>query len=112
MELARQCQIDYVLCFQIRPVELTSVSDLRSRDPDTCGHLIASSPIVHVNLPNRKLGKPITVSIPVPPNTQKRSRPHTAVERKDRSGGGGGPKPRPVSALLSHSKEGNVNKRI
>ncbi|XP_078001543.1 death domain-containing protein 1-like [Glandiceps talaboti] len=79
------------ICLQVQPVELTVVSDLKSR----CGHcadLITSSPILHLTYTNRKeFGKPVSVFLNLPPNptkeTKSQSRPSTAAKVSRPSGG-------------------------
>ena len=83
-------------------MELSVVSDVKYRYRDDCELLLASSPMLSLKLPTRKLHKPITVQMPVPPNPNKKQRPTTAVEREKP-----GAKARPTSAFMpSYKKEG------
>ncbi|KAK2160425.1 hypothetical protein LSH36_133g00024 [Paralvinella palmiformis] len=94
---------------EIQPVELTLISDLKHRKPIECDNLVASSPFIQFNLADSQLAKPMTVTIPVPPNPNKSRRPLTALS--DRDGINGKGTSRPVSAL-SFTRELNVNEDL
>ncbi|CAH1799957.1 unnamed protein product [Owenia fusiformis] len=68
--------------FEVQPVDLAAVSDLKMRQVELCGSLLASSPILKLWPPKRKC--PMTFTLPVPPNPMLRAkRPGTAVEKKE-----------------------------
>ena len=93
-----------LLLFQTQPVELSTIADVKYRHREDCDDLMASSPILSVRLPTKKLQKPLTIQMPVPPNPHKKQRPTTAVDRNDKPSGGKG---RPTSAFLpTFKKEG------
>ncbi len=90
------------ICLKVQPVDLSSVSDLKVRQQEVCGSLLASSPIITLSLKaNSRAAKPLTVSIPVPPPPVKAKRPGTAVvgtgRQKDKHGQRAA---RPKSAFL------------
>lgn len=64
---------------QVHPVELSAVSDVKQRYATECGALLASSPMVSLDLRGRVLNKPLLVSVPVPPPPTKAKRPVTAA---------------------------------
>ena len=110
------CYMFYFCLTQIHPVDLSAVSDIRARHPEECHGLLASSAIINFGLLNRHLNKPVTVTVPVPPNPQKRTRPATAaVDRalptQDRAEDSV-PKPRPASAILGLVKKDGALKSL
>ncbi|XP_070567872.1 death domain-containing protein 1-like [Ptychodera flava] len=72
------------ISLQVQPVELTAVSDLKSR-LGHCADLITSSPILHFTHTSKKeFAKPVTIMLPLPPNptkeTKQHGRPSTAAK--------------------------------
>ena len=61
------------------------ISDLRTRIARECEELMTSSPFIKLSLPTRKqLTKPITITLPLPPNQLRIKRPQTAVAKTSR----------------------------
>ena len=70
---------------QVHPVDQNIISDLRTRIPRECEELLTSSPFIKLSLPTRKqLTKPITITLPLPPNQLRIKRPQTAVAKTAR----------------------------
>ncbi|XP_064618461.1 uncharacterized protein LOC135482419 isoform X2 [Liolophura sinensis] len=85
---------------RVHPIDMAQVSDVKARFPSNCSDLLSSSPIVRFCIANRKLSKPINVTVPLPPSASRpRQRPATAVsrDRTDRSD----KRPSTAKAILS-----------
>ncbi|XP_064618460.1 death domain-containing protein 1-like isoform X1 [Liolophura sinensis] len=85
---------------EVHPIDMAQVSDVKARFPSNCSDLLSSSPIVRFCIANRKLSKPINVTVPLPPSASRpRQRPATAVsrDRTDRSD----KRPSTAKAILS-----------
>lgn len=94
-------------CFQLQPVDLASVSDVKARFAEECGDVITSSPIVQMVFPSATLNRPISIIVPIPANASKPKRPMTASVDKERAKGTS----RPASAfgLGSYSREDGLS---
>lgn len=93
------------IVLQMQPVDLASVSDVKQRYEAECSSLIASSPIIEMKFPMPKLNRPITITLPVPVNVQKKKRPNTAAPTEKEAK----KSTRPVSAafgLGAYNQEG------
>ncbi|KAK6170307.1 hypothetical protein SNE40_018725 [Patella caerulea] len=67
---------------EIQPVDTNTVSELRHRTPEECGSLLASTPIIKFTWTStRKLPKPVSLTLPCPPNPSRVKRPSTAITR-------------------------------
>ncbi|XP_050392130.1 uncharacterized protein LOC126810860 [Patella vulgata] len=67
---------------EIQPVDTNTVSELRHKTPEECGSLMASTPIIKVKWTStRKLPKPVSLTLPCPPNPSRVKRPSTAITR-------------------------------
>ncbi|XP_053387400.1 death domain-containing protein 1-like isoform X2 [Mercenaria mercenaria] len=60
---------DHIL-MEVQPVDSASVNDLKTRSK-TCKGLLNSSPIIHMEFESSEFNKPVTVTVPCPPNPTK-----------------------------------------
>lgn len=90
---------DHVI-MEVQPVDTTTVSDLRVRSP-TCKGLLTSSPIIHMAWESTDFNKPVTVTVPCPPNPAKAKK--IAAMRKAKEEKMRNP-PRP-QVILPHEQE-------
>ncbi|XP_062566933.1 death domain-containing protein 1-like, partial [Saccostrea cucullata] len=69
------------VCFtsEVQTLDVNTVTDLNKRYPTECGSLLSSSPILRFQIPNRKFAKPLTLTLPLPPNTVKQKRPQSVA---------------------------------
>ncbi|XP_060552931.1 death domain-containing protein 1-like isoform X2 [Ruditapes philippinarum] len=57
---------DHIL-MEVQPIDSSSVNDLKNRSK-TCKGLLNSSPIIHMEFESAEFKKPVTVTVPCPPN--------------------------------------------
>ncbi|XP_063437770.1 death domain-containing protein 1-like [Mytilus trossulus] len=55
---------------QVQPVDSTTIHELQQKKPE-CKHILTSSPIIKISWEGADIVKPITVTIPCPPNPAK-----------------------------------------
>ncbi|XP_071113807.1 uncharacterized protein [Haliotis cracherodii] len=67
---------------EVQSVDISLVSDLRKKRSE-CSMFLASSPIIKLGSPHKKFQKPVTVTLPVPPNPSRLKRPGTSVNREE-----------------------------
>lgn len=69
------------VCFtsEVQALDVNTVTELNKRYPTECGSLLSSSPIVRFQIPNRKFAKPLTFTLPLPPNSTKLKRPQSVA---------------------------------
>ncbi|XP_067675669.1 uncharacterized protein [Haliotis asinina] len=67
---------------EVQSVDISLVSDLRKKRPE-CSLFLASSPIIKLGSLLKKFQKPLTVTLPVPPNPSRLKRPGTSVNREE-----------------------------
>ena len=96
--------------FQINPVELSSVSDLKQRFPDDCHPLLASSSLISIDLPIKEMVKPLVLTLPVPPGPNaKAKRPKTAAPGKSAAAQKVETRPKSALFMSSNIKDGQCN---
>ncbi|KAK7107608.1 hypothetical protein V1264_015501 [Littorina saxatilis] len=99
------------LTMGVQLLDQATVTDLRARTDVDCGHLMSSSPIMHMQSKGTKLLLPLTITLPCPLNPAARpQRPATSVQQrpvKADSVSAEGGEQRPVSArpLFSFTKK-------
>ena len=91
----RLCTLRFLAPPQVQLLDQNVVTELRTRSDADCAHLMSSSPILHCQSQGAPLLKPLTLTLPCPPNhTSRPQRPASSVQRKperaDTSGSGGG----------------------
>lgn len=90
---------DHIL-MEVQPVDSSSLNDLKNRSK-TCKGLLNSSPIVHMEFETSEFKKPVTVTVPCPPNpikAKKIAAMRKAKEEKMKN-------PPKVQVLLPHEIE-------
>ncbi|XP_052785943.1 death domain-containing protein 1-like [Mya arenaria] len=60
---------DHIM-MEVQPVDSSSVNDLKTKSPN-CKGLLSSSPIIHMDMESTTFEKPVTVTVPCPPNPTK-----------------------------------------
>ncbi|XP_046551468.1 uncharacterized protein LOC124261193 [Haliotis rubra] len=69
---------------EVQSVDISLVSDLRKKRSE-CSTFLASSPIIKLGSLLKKFQKPLTVTLPVPPNPSRLKRPGTSVNREEKT---------------------------
>lgn len=94
---------------QVQALDVNTVTELNKRYPTECGSLLSSSPIVRFQIPNRKFAKPLTFTLPLPPNSTKLKRPQSVAPgslNKDKGEHREQAAARPLSSIGFSTKEG------
>ena len=96
---------------QVQALDVSTVTELNKRYPNECGSLLSSSPILRFQIPNRKFAKPLTLTLPLPPNSTKLKRPQSVApgslnkEKQDQREQAAA---RPLSSIGFSMKEGEL----
>lgn len=101
--------INIKLLLQVQALDVNTVTELNKRYPTECGSLLSSSPIVRFQIPNRKFAKPLTFTLPLPPNSTKMKRPQSVAPgslSKDKGEHREQAAARPLSSIGFSTKEG------
>lgn len=94
---------------QVQALDVNTVTELNKRYPNECGSLLSSSPILRFQIPNRKFAKPLTLTLPLPPNSTKLKRPQSVAPgslNKDKPDQREQAAVRPLSSIGFSMKEG------
>ncbi|ESO93353.1 hypothetical protein LOTGIDRAFT_232757 [Lottia gigantea] len=99
---------------EIQPVDSNTVSELRQRDNEICGALLASTSIITMTWKqNTRLSKPITITLPCPPNPARIKRPSTAVNREKVAKQDARPQTaRPASEYFKHTDDAKLEEEL
>ncbi|KAK3095023.1 hypothetical protein FSP39_009314 [Pinctada imbricata] len=99
------------MLLQAQPVDSGSVGELQSKNP-VCKHLLTSSPILQMDWESTEFLRPITITIPCPPNPAKaRKIAHMRKLKEEKMNNPQRNIPLPIDVQEKEEKEKERNKR-